>query len=147
MKVLGSFKYWTPFIIMKERPDGVGQRSVVTFGDIIDAKNELKREYETYKSQIDMLEKVTDEFLNKQVVEAVSRAANRSRAQTQFLFDLCDRNLPKLLKLEEKIKNTFTFYCPGDKETVEHVLKLKNKTNLLRFKNFHFDGDQLVLER
>lgn len=145
IKVLESFKYWSPFMIIKDRPNGFGQETVVTYGDIIDENNKLKREYEPYKSQIGMLENATDEFLNKQVVEAVSNAVNRSQHQTKELFALCDHDLPKYLKLEEKLKNTFTFWSPGDKEAVEYVLKLENKVNRFKFKDHHFEGDKLVL--
>ena len=70
----------------------------------------------------------------KDFLEEVSNTVNRSTHQTKELFELCDFNLSKLLNLEEKLKNTFTFYCPGDKETVEYVLNLKDKVDCFRFK-------------
>lgn len=53
-----------------------------------------------------------------------SNQFNRSLNQIKFLFELCDNDFEKLTKLENKIKDNFLFYCPGDKEEVEKVLNL-----------------------
>jgi len=52
---------------------------------------------------------------------------NRSNNQTQFLFDLVDGDFEKLKTLETQIKNCFLFYCPGDKDEVDKVLKMEPK--------------------
>lgn len=62
--------------------------------------------------------------LDKNLMEELTNKTNRSRNQTQFLFELCDFNFEKLVELERKIKNNFVSYCPGDKEEVERVLSL-----------------------
>ena len=58
---------------------------------------------------------------------------NRSKGQTVFLFNLVDRNFEKLILIEKKLKNTFTFWVPDDKKTVEKVLLLTDKIQLLNF--------------
>jgi len=62
--------------------------------------------------------------IEKGLVDRLTDLTNRSRGQTQFLFELCDFDFDKLLLLETKIKNNHVFYCPGDKETVDEILKL-----------------------
>lgn len=57
---------------------------------------------------------------------------NRSVAQTQFLYNLVDGDFEKLKQLEEKLKNCFVSYCPGDKETLQKVLNMVSKSD--RFK-------------
>ena len=52
----------------------------------------------------------------------MSFVANRSDAQTKFLFDLCDKDFDKLLELEAKIKANFIYACPNDKQAVEEIL-------------------------
>ena len=55
-------------------------------------------------------------------LEKLSDCTNRSYGQTLFLFELLDRDLKKLVLLEQKLKNNFVNYCPGDKEECEKVL-------------------------
>lgn len=57
-------------------------------------------------------------------LESLSTATNRSKGQTLFLLELMEFNLPKLMYLEEQIKNNFIFYCPGDSEECERILQL-----------------------
>jgi hypothetical protein len=55
----------------------------------------------------------------------LSDRTNRSKGQTQFLFQLVDGDFEKLKELEMKIKNTHSFYCPGDTSEVEKLLNEK----------------------
>ena len=68
------------------------------------------------------------------LIEGFTDLSHRSKAQTNFLFDLCEGDLQKLAMLEERIKNNFIHYCPGDKEEVEKILKLPNKGYYTLFK-------------
>ena len=61
------------------------------------------------------------EFLNRLTI-----ATNRSIGQTQFLLELLNGDIFKLMELEEKLKNNFLFYCPGDEEECETVLSMDN---------------------
>jgi hypothetical protein len=63
--------------------------------------------------------------LDKEQVEWLINETNRSKNQTQELFELCDYDWEKLKKVEVQIKNCFIFYCPGDKKTIDYVLGLK----------------------
>ncbi len=72
------------------------------------------------------------------LLDRFTDVTNRSKAQTNFLFDLCDGDFQKLVMLEEKIKNNFLSYCPGDKEEVEKILAIEDESgwfNLDEFKN------------
>jgi hypothetical protein len=60
------------------------------------------------------------------LIEKLTKQTGRHSRQTQFLFELCDFDFEKLLELERKLKNNFVFYCPGDKDTVNEVLKMKD---------------------
>lgn len=62
--------------------------------------------------------------LDANLMEELTNKTNRSKNQTQFLFELCDFNFEKLVELERKIKNNFIFYCPGDKDELNHILSL-----------------------
>jgi len=77
--------------------------------------------------------------MNPELLDRFTSATNRSKAQTNFLFDLCDGDFQKLVRLEEKIKNNFISYCPGDVENVEEILAMNDETNwfnLDEFKSF-----------
>ena len=62
----------------------------------------------------------------KNTLDKLSDVTNRSLGQTKFLFDLCDKDLNKLVCLEQKIANNFLGYCPNDKEEVEKILAMGN---------------------
>lgn len=62
-----------------------------------------------------------DEFLNR-----LTTATNRSKGQTLFLLKLLDNDVFKLMELEEKLKNNFVHYCPGDRESCDEVLAMDN---------------------
>ena len=64
--------------------------------------------------------------LEKGFVNRLTDITGRSIGQTQFLFELCDFNLNKLIELEIKIKTNLICYCPGDREGRDRILSLKN---------------------
>lgn len=70
--------------------------------------------------------------LNDNDLEFLVTKTQRSKTQTQFLFQLVDGDFEKLKQLECQIKNCFLFYCPGDKDEVEKVLKLTPKSNYFK---------------
>ena len=71
--------------------------------------------------------------LDKDFVDRFTNATNRSISQTEFLFNLVDGDLLKLIELEEKIKNNFIFYCPGDKREVNKILKMGYENYRFKF--------------
>jgi hypothetical protein len=75
--------------------------------------------------------------MNNDLLDRFTDVTNRSKGQTNFLFDLCDGDFQKLVLLEEKIKNNFLSYCPDDKEEVEKILAMEDESgwyNLDQFK-------------
>lgn len=48
--------------------------------------------------------------------------SNRSKNQTNFLFELLNENFNLLVKLERKIKEKMVFYCPSTLEEVNQIL-------------------------
>ena len=72
--------------------------------------------------------------LDEELLEKLTNKTNRSKGQTNFLYDLLDGDLEKLLKLEERVKNNHarlgsSCYCPAGPETAEWVLSLPNDGN------------------
>lgn len=74
--------------------------------------------------------------LDKELLERLTTKTNRSKNQTNFLYDLLGGDFNKLLVLEEKLKNTLSFACPSDMEEVEKVLSKESKYNLLDLSEF-----------
>lgn len=71
-----------------------------------------------------------DKFeLDKERLDWLTSFTNRSKPQTQMLFNLVDGDFDKLKELEAKLKNTFHFACPGNLDEVNQVLSLENKSN------------------
>ena len=72
-------------------------------------------------------------------LEKFTDVTNRSVRQTNFLLGLLEGNFERLVELEEKLKNNFIFYCPGDLETVEEIMNTSNGNgnwfNLNEFKS------------
>lgn len=66
--------------------------------------------------------KLSEEQLNLLVDKT-----NRSKDQTQFLFNLVDGDFERLKELETKLKNCFYAGCPTDKETVNHIMNMQLK--------------------
>lgn len=78
---------------------------------------------------------------NRDLLERLTDVTNRLLSQTLFLFDLCDQDFEKLLLLEEKVKNAlFTLVCPGNKEELENIMTLEDKTNLLNLNQFRYEN-------
>ena len=76
--------------------------------------------------------------MNNDLLDKFTDVTNRSKGQTNFLFDLCDGDFQKLVRLEEKIRNNFLSYCPDDKEEVEKILAMDDESdwfNLNQFKS------------
>lgn len=65
--------------------------------------------------------------LESGLLDRLTNITNRSKAQTQMLFDLCDCDFGKLLEVERKLKNNFVFWVPGDREALEYVLSLPDE--------------------
>lgn len=77
--------------------------------------------------------------MDNDLLDHFTDVTNRSKGQTNFLYDLCDGDFQKLVRLEEKIRNNFLSYCPDDKEEVEKILAMDNESdwfNLNQFKTF-----------
>ena len=76
--------------------------------------------------------------MNNDLLDDFTNVTNRSKGQTNFLYDLCDGDFQKLVRLEEKIRNNFLSYCPDDKEEVEKILAMDDESdwfNLNQFKS------------
>ena len=56
------------------------------------------------------------------IVKLLAACVNRSLRQEEFLFELCNNEFDKLLKLEASIKQNHVMCCPNDKETVNELL-------------------------
>ena len=68
------------------------------------------------------------------MLEAISRVINRTLGQTKFLFVLCDMNIYKYMKLEEKIKNNHISHCPVDEESVDEIILIeKDESDFFEF--------------
>lgn len=74
-----------------------------------------------------VLNKTGKHVLYKTARRSLVKKTNRHPRQVEFLFELCGRDFQKMLKVEERLKNYFLFYCPGDKEELEKVLALPEK--------------------
>lgn len=71
--------------------------------------------------------------LDKERLEWLSGKVNRSKSQTQFLFQLVEGDFEKLKDLEVQIKNCFVDYCPASVEDVERIMSLTPKSNWFTF--------------
>ncbi len=81
--------------------------------------------------------KTLQDTYGKEFFEEFTSATNRSRGQTEYLFELCDHDLNKLVELEEKLKNNFVGWVPGDKEALDKVLSMgEGNVRLLDLKKF-----------
>jgi hypothetical protein len=75
---------------------------------------------------------------NNTLINLLTDITGRHPRQTEFLLELLDDNFEDLLILEEKIKNNFIYYCPGNKEEIKKILLMGDKSkqfNLDSFKN------------
>lgn len=62
-------------------------------------------------------------MIDSKLAYSIGTIANRSKNQTEFLYNLCECNIRKYIQLEVKLKTNFYFFVPGDVEAVEAVLK------------------------
>lgn len=60
--------------------------------------------------------------LKEGLLKMLMTKTNRSKLQTQELYNLVDGSLEKLMELEYKLKNGFVNYCPSTKEEVEKMM-------------------------
>lgn len=63
--------------------------------------------------------------LDEARLKFITHEFNRSKNQTNFLYNLVEGDFDKLLELEHKIKRNFLHYCPGDVNSVNDILKMK----------------------
>jgi len=79
---------------------------------------ELKyRNTKTYKYELD-----------KERLNWLTDKTNRSDAQTLFLFQLVDGDFEKLKEVEMQIKNCFYFACPSDKDELNKLMSMQQKS-------------------
>lgn len=53
---------------------------------------------------------------------------NRSLNQTKLLFELCECDFEKLMKVEAGLKKSLARYCPGDKDEIDFAVNVWNKS-------------------
>lgn len=84
-------------------------------------------------SLLKYVEKSTYQFeLDEDRLELLTGKTNRSKGQTQFLFNLIGGDFEKLKQLELSLKNSlYGGGCPDTLEEVENVLNRKNVCTLL----------------
>ena len=63
----------------------------------------------------------------EELLVTLSWTSGRGTAQTRMLFELCGRDLEKLLKLEAYQKRKFLYACPDTKEEVDEQVKAWDK--------------------
>lgn len=74
---------------------------------------------QTYKNNMKL------ETINKRLLDKLTTKINRSKAQEEMLFALCDGRLDMLFDLEEKIKNNHISYCPSTKSEITKILNMQ----------------------
>lgn len=62
-------------------------------------------------------------LFNMDTLDNLSTLTNRSKAQTIFLFDLCNKNLERLILLEATIKKKHIAYCPSTEQEIKIILE------------------------
>jgi hypothetical protein len=125
MEILKQLEYVNIYSGTLENPT---QKSYVEYSEVMKKLNERRKELALMRRKLTKYEKM--------LLNYVSDMTNRSLNQTLFLFELCEYDFNKFCQLEEKLKNTFTSYCPGDKKSVEDTLNLVDKTDYWSFDNF-----------
>jgi hypothetical protein len=73
----------------------------------------------------------------KEVLKNLSTATNRSIGQTKELYALCGKDLQKLVKVEERLRNHSLSYCPGDVAEVNNVLAMRSRTDHFDLREFY----------
>lgn len=67
--------------------------------------------------------------LDKERLEWLTDRTNRSKGQTQFLFQLVDGDFEKLKQVEVQIKNCFYSACPSDKDELNRLMTTQPKSD------------------
>lgn len=123
------FKFW--YLMLREKEFSIEKVESWLYEDILSKKfgYTITSETHTYLhgpfyTKQNSQEKIKTMKLDTNLMEELTNKTNRSRNQTQFLFELCDFNFEKLVELERKLKNNFVMYVPGDKDEVSRVLSL-----------------------
>lgn len=62
-------------------------------------------------------------------LKRLSEKTNRSFSQTMFLWSLLSGDTAILEILEERIKNCFLYYCPGDMDDINEILEMEPKSS------------------
>ena len=81
----------------------------------------------SYKHQFDNEVKKTDILKHKlddDTLSELTDVTNRSKGQTQFLYNLLEGDLEKLKLLESQIKKHSCRYCPASLTEIDRVLSL-----------------------
>ena len=65
--------------------------------------------------------------IEAELLDWLSSKTNRSLQQTQFLYELLNRDYDKLVQLELNIANSFYGACPADIEEVDKILSVTPK--------------------
>lgn len=60
--------------------------------------------------------------MTKDMLEEHANKYNRSKGQSDFLYDLLKGDMDSLHDLEDALKYHFLSYCPGDSEECDYVL-------------------------
>ena len=66
--------------------------------------------------------------LDKERLNWLTDKTNRSNSQTLFLFQLVDGDFEKLKEVEMQIKNCFYFACPSDKDELNKLMSMQQKS-------------------
>ena len=80
--------------------------------------------------------------LDNRKLDWITNKTNRSKGQTQQLFNLVDGDFDQLMDLEKQIKNCFVFYAPDSKEEIEKIMHMVPKTDMFSF-SYLSDDQQL----
>ena len=67
--------------------------------------------------------------LDKEQLEWLTDRTNRSKRQTQFLFQLVDGDFERLKQVELQIKNCFYSACPGNKDELNRLMSMQPKSD------------------
>jgi hypothetical protein len=73
--------------------------------------------------------------LDTETLDWLVSKTNRSKSQTQELFNLCKGDLELLKQYEYNTKNCFLHYCAGDKKEMQKVLNMVPKKEYWSWNN------------
>lgn len=63
------------------------------------------------------------------MLELIAKIANRKLSQATMLYELCDKNMIKYIKLEAYIQSSKSSCIPGNKEMLERFLERQEEDN------------------